>query len=231
MPVEPPLGDLAQPLGAAGEVDEVVHLGQRPDGVLALGQQRVVVGTGEERPPVLRSLGDVVQPVPDVGDHAVDVDDREHPGAVGAHGRLLPRGGKAQPTRVRTVTTDPVRPLLDLQLGRDPAAQLGDVADDADRAATGAQPVEAVHHVVERVGVEGAEALVDEQRVDLGAAGLVGDHVGQAERERRGTPRTSRRRRASPGSRTSPVQWSTHLEAEAAWRLAGAAPGRCAARG
>ena len=58
------------------------------------------------------------------------------------------------------------------------------MADHADHAAAVAQRVEGVHHVVEGVGVEGAEALVDEQGVEVGAADLVGDHVGQAEGER-----------------------------------------------
>ena len=79
-----------------------------------------------------------------------------------------------------------MRALRDHELGRDPVAHLGHVADHADRAAVLAQGVEDVEHVVEGLGVEGAEALVDEQGLQVGAAGLVGDDVGQAEREGQG---------------------------------------------
>src|SRR5688572_29807476 len=59
------------------------------------------------------------------------------------------------------------------ELGGDAVAHLGDVTDHADHAATVAQGVEGVHHVIEGVGVEGAEALVDEERVERGPADLV----------------------------------------------------------
>jgi hypothetical protein len=68
-------------------------------------------------------------------------------------------------------------------LGGDALPQLGDVADDADHAAALAQAVEHGHHLFEGFLVEAAEALVDEQRLYPGAAGLGRDHVGQAERE------------------------------------------------
>ena len=55
------------------------------------------------------------------------------------------------------------------------------MADHADRAAARAEPVEPVHHVIEGVGVQRAESLVDEERLDLGAAGLLRDDVGEAE--------------------------------------------------
>ena len=56
--------------------------------------------------------------------------------------------------------------LAHLELGGDAVAQLGHVADQAHDAATVAQRVEGVHHTVEGGGVEGAEALVDEQGVE-----------------------------------------------------------------
>jgi len=57
------------------------------------------------------------------------------------------------------------------------------VADDAHGAATATQLVEHGHHRVESLRVEGAEALVDEERVQLHAAALGGDDVGQPERQ------------------------------------------------
>ena len=74
--------------------------------------------------------------------------------------------------------------LAHLELGGDPVAQLGHVADQPHHPPAVAQRVEGVHHAVERRGVEGAEALVDEEGVELGAAGLVADRVGEAEGQR-----------------------------------------------
>ena len=92
------------------------------------------------------------------------------------------RGGHAGAPSTRRV--EPCRCLAHDQLRRDPVAHLGDVADHADDPAAVAQRVEGVHHVVEGVGVQRAEALVDEQGVEVGAAGLLGDDVGQSERQR-----------------------------------------------
>ncbi len=50
--------------------------GQVGDQRGALGQQRVGVGLGEESVPPVPVQ--VVQPMPDVGDDSVDVEDREH---------------------------------------------------------------------------------------------------------------------------------------------------------
>ena len=55
-----------------------------------------------------------------------------------------------------------------------------------DRPAAPPQLVEHAHDRVEGFGVEGAEALVDEQGVDLDAAALGADDVGQAERQGEG---------------------------------------------
>ena len=80
--------------------------------------------------------------------------------------------------------------LVDLQSGGDPVTHLGDMADHANHAAAVAQGVEGVHHVVEGVGIQGTEALVDEEGADVGALlvdpGFLGDHVGQAQGEREG---------------------------------------------
>src|SRR3954465_14752554 len=73
--------------------------------------------------------------------------------------------------------------LGDQQLGGNPVAHLRDVADNADRAAALAQGVEDVENVVEGLGIERPEALVDEQRLQVGAARLMGDDVGKPERE------------------------------------------------
>src|SRR3954453_7999308 len=127
VPAEPGLGDLAQPLGPPGEVDDVVDLGQAPNGLGALLEKRVLVGGVEEGPPVLGPLADVPQAVPDIGEHAVDVDDRDHAEVGRAHAQIMPvqarpapagrprqngpRRRAGQPTSVRTETVDPERPL------------------------------------------------------------------------------------------------------------------------
>jgi hypothetical protein len=49
----------------------------------------VVHGGGEEPVPVLAPAAQVVEPMPDVGDHAVQVDDRQR--ALLGHGNGLPR--------------------------------------------------------------------------------------------------------------------------------------------
>ena len=71
----------AVPLGTAGQVDDVVLGlgGAQPVG--ALLEQRVAVRGEEERVPALRAGLQVVQAVPDVGEHAVDVEDGERPAA------------------------------------------------------------------------------------------------------------------------------------------------------
>ena len=51
-----------------------------------------------------------------------------------------------------------------------------DVADDADHLAAGVQRVEGVQGDVQRVGVDGAEAFVEEERVDRG---LVAEQIRQ----------------------------------------------------
>ena len=73
--------------------------------------------------------------------------------------------------------------LHDLQLGVDPAPQIGDMADDAHAAVAFAQGVQDVQHLVEGLVVEAAEALVDEEGVEPDAARLVGDDVRETERE------------------------------------------------
>jgi hypothetical protein len=57
------------------------------------------------------------------------------------------------------------------------------VAHHADHAAAVAQGVEGAHHVVEGVGVERSEPLVDEEGVEVGTPGLLRDHIGQSESE------------------------------------------------
>ncbi len=73
--------------------------------------------------------------------------------------------------------------LDDGDLGGDALPQVGDMADDADEPAAGAQVVQDVHDLLQAVGVEAAEALVDEQRIHGLTAGLGGDHVGESQRQ------------------------------------------------
>src|SRR3954452_14396058 len=63
----------------------------------------------------------------------------------------------------------------DLEPAGDPRAELLDVADHPDGAATAAQLVQDGHHRVERLRIQRPEALVDEERVDPHATALRGD--------------------------------------------------------
>ena len=65
-----------------GEEDDLVVGSESLHDRHALRMRRVVDGRGEEGVPVLRASLDVVQAVPDVGDDAVDVDDRQWPGVL-----------------------------------------------------------------------------------------------------------------------------------------------------
>ena len=71
--------------------------------------------------------------------------------------------------------------LFNANLRRDAFLHAFYVADDADHLAAGVQCVEGVERDVQRVGVEGAEAFVEEQRVNRG---LVADQVGEGEGQR-----------------------------------------------
>ena len=92
-------------------------------------------------------------------------------------GRLV----DAHPTRVATATVEPVRPFCTCTcVGIRLRSSVTWLTTPTVRPPA-RSPSRRVHHVVEGVGVQRAEALVDEERVDLGAAGLLGDHVGEAE--------------------------------------------------
>lgn len=54
------------------------------------------------------------------------------------------------------------------------------LADNADHLAAGVERVEGIQREVQRVGVEGAEAFVEEERVDRG---LVAEQIGQRQAE------------------------------------------------
>ena len=71
--------------------------------------------------------------------------------------------------------------LVDDDLAGDAGAQVGDVADDPDGPSALAQGVEHGEHLLEALVVEAAEALVDEQRAQVEAAGLLAHRVGQPE--------------------------------------------------
>ena len=55
------------------------------------------------------------------------------------------------------------------------------MGDDADGAPAGAQMVDLGHHHLEGVGIQGAEALVDEEGLQAHAPGLGRDDVGQGQ--------------------------------------------------
>ena len=98
----------------------------------------------------------------------------------------MPAGRLRRPARPRArahphLDGAAARTLVHDDLVGDAGAQLGHVADDADGAAALAQPVEHGQHLLEAVVVEAAEALVDEQRAEVEAAGLLAHGVGQPE--------------------------------------------------
>ena len=100
------------------------------------------------------------------------------------------------PTR-STVAAPPT--LRHLEPHRQPLGQLPHVGDDADHAAAGAQLLERGGDDVEGVGVEGAEALVEEDRLEprRAAGGQRRDLVGQREGEgEAGEERLAARQRA-----------------------------------
>lgn len=60
-----------------------------------------------------------------------------------------------------------VGPLPDADLAGDPTAQVADVADDPHRATAVTQVVQHRHHLLEAVVVKAAEALVDEEGLQV----------------------------------------------------------------
>lgn len=82
------------------------------------------------------------------------------------------------------------------------------MADDADAAVALAQRVEDVENLVERLLVEAAEALVDEERVEPYASRLLRDDVGEAEGEGEEAKKVSPPESVAV-SRSFPVQAST----------------------
>ncbi len=82
------------------------------------------------------------------------------------------------------VLSDDARPLrrrFDHELSGQLLLHRGDMADEADGPAALAEFVERAHREVEGVVVERAEALVDEQGVELHTAGAGSDDLGEAE--------------------------------------------------
>ena len=123
---------------------------------------------------------------------------------------------------MRTVRWLPGLAFADADLGGDALPELGDVADDADHAAAFPQAVEHAHHLFEGVLVQAAEALVDEQRLDPGAARLGGDHVGQAEGEgQAGQERLAAGERAGVAVHAGPAVAGEQAEAGPARAAAG----------
>ena len=79
VPGEPAFGEAARALRPAGQVDDVVVDERGPQPLGAFLQQRVTPGGLEEALPPLRMTLDVVQPVPHVGEDAVDIEDGQRP--------------------------------------------------------------------------------------------------------------------------------------------------------
>ena len=74
----------------------------------------------------------------------------------------------------------------DFDAVRDVFFELLDVGDDADQPALLPEDLQAVHDVVERVMIQRAEAFVEEQRVDAGVAGHVGEPQGKGQTDNEG---------------------------------------------
>ncbi len=69
----------------------------------------------------------------------------------------------------------------DVQLGRNSCAEFVDVTHHADDTPAGPQVIQDPHDEVERLGIEGAETLIDEDGVEHPPARLRGDDVGECE--------------------------------------------------
>src|SRR5664279_986782 len=94
---------------------------------------------------------------------------------------VLPLGGPRSAPQDGEITARAA--LVHPDLRRHPLPQLSDVAHQAHDAAAVTQAVQDVHHFFQRVFVQGAEPLVDEQGLDRRPARLRGDHIGQTESE------------------------------------------------
>jgi hypothetical protein len=66
---------VAGALGSAGEIDDLMGRRRFAGEAHADVQRRILRRGREKGVPVLRFAGDETQPMPDVGDHAVDVED------------------------------------------------------------------------------------------------------------------------------------------------------------
>ena len=71
--------------------------------------------------------------------------------------------------------------LVHADLGGDAFLEAFDVADDADHLAAGVEGVERGEGGFEGVAVEGAEAFIEEERIDRG---FVADQIGERQRQR-----------------------------------------------
>src|SRR5437588_2095851 len=94
MLAQPRLGRRAGPLRPAGQVDDLVVDGEAVDHSATLDEHVVIADAGKERRPVLlRSAADVVQPMPNISEHAVEIDDSERAGVhVSQHARPASMG-------------------------------------------------------------------------------------------------------------------------------------------
>ena len=88
MAVQPALRDATKSLGPTREVHDRVGLRSVHEKVPPPVEERVCLGCSEEPAPVLASPGQVMQPVADVGEHPVDVEDGERLIAHGSFARV-----------------------------------------------------------------------------------------------------------------------------------------------
>ena len=84
---EPCSSGTLEPVRPAGQEHDLVILGESSDDRHPLVVHRIVVGGIEECVPVARPPLEVVESMPDVGDDAVDVDDRQWRGSGVTFGR------------------------------------------------------------------------------------------------------------------------------------------------
>lgn len=90
VPGEPCLGVRPGALGSPGEVDQHMVGGEPARDGDTLGEWRIGRDAGEERDPVAVGPVEMVQPVPDIGDDTVEVDDGDGSGL--GHDRTLSPG-------------------------------------------------------------------------------------------------------------------------------------------
>jgi hypothetical protein len=76
---QPRLSDVTGSFGAPTHVNDVMSIGQLLSQREPLRKQRVVAHSGEEASPILRPCLEVMKPVANIGEHAINIDNGNRP--------------------------------------------------------------------------------------------------------------------------------------------------------